>query len=674
MPEVVSFTAPGQVALVPCDAAAADPGQRARPHLVLRHLRGHRADGVPRLEPVPHPHLGPRPPAVRRRRARPSPTPSRGGATPRSARSSRSPTTSTHRRSGTSSTASGATAARRWSRPTPSPGGSGRPTTRSRAPSPGSARSPSTPCSPPTPGVGDRVAVFGQGVIGLLATRLATLAGADGRRRRHAAAPARRGPRDGRRRDRGGRRARAAPGPSSASGRGGGVDAAIELSGSDRALHEAVRSVVVDGTVVASGFYQGGAANLRLGEEFHHNRVRIVASQISGRPVGLGAALGPAAAGAHVHGPGPARAGRRARRWSPTSSTPPTWPPSSSGSTAATPTSSRPCSASPPRRQSSRSGVTDPTLDTGPRFPGDRSGVAILGCGTIAQSAHLPAYEQHGVGVTGVWSRSAATTAAVRERFPFVGRVYASAEELLADPEVRYVDLATGPEGRLEWIEAAVDGRQARARPEAADAVRRRPGAAARRAGEGRRRRRPGRRQPQRPLGPAVAGRHLAAARRARSARSSASPTCTTSRCRRWPARRSTTCRTCCSPTTSCTGSTSPAAGWPTGAWATTAGHLGAGRRLAGAGPAGRRPQPVVGHAVAGRPPAARPRRCASSATSSRREPGCPFWVHGTTRDAARQRAARLRPARARRRRRTARRCRCPARGSSTASPRRWAS
>ena len=69
---------------------------------------------------------------------------------------------------------------------------------------------------------------------------------------------------------------------------GGGVDVAIELSGSDRALHEAVRSVVVDGTVVASGFYQGGAANLRLGEEFHHNRVRIVASQIAGTPVALG--------------------------------------------------------------------------------------------------------------------------------------------------------------------------------------------------------------------------------------------------------------------------------------------------------------------------------------------------------------------------------------------------
>ena len=99
-------------------------------------------------------------------------------------------------------------------------------------------------------------------------------------------------------------------------------------------------------------------------------------------------------------------------------------------------------------------------IDTAPRFPDDpaaRSGVAILGCGAIARSAHLPAYEQYGVGVVGVWSRRAATTADVRDRFPFVGRAYDSAEALLADPAVRYVDIATGPEGRLAWIEAAVE-------------------------------------------------------------------------------------------------------------------------------------------------------------------------------------------------------------------------
>ena len=99
-------------------------------------------------------------------------------------------------------------------------------------------------------------------------------------------------------------------------------------------------------------------------------------------------------------------------------------------------------------------------LDTAPRFPDDpaaRAGVAVLGCGAIARSAHLPAYGQHGVGVTGVWSRSPAATADVLDQFPHVGRVYADAEELLADPEVRIVDIATGPEGRLAWIEAALD-------------------------------------------------------------------------------------------------------------------------------------------------------------------------------------------------------------------------
>lgn len=95
-----------------------------------------------------------------------------------------------------------------------------------------------------------------------------------------------------------------------------------------------------------------------------------------------------------------------------------------------------------------------------PRFPDDptlRGGVAILGCGSIAQSAHLPAYGRYGVGVVGVWSRSAATTAGIRDRFPFVERVYDDPAELLADPRVRIVDIATPAEGRMAWIQRAVD-------------------------------------------------------------------------------------------------------------------------------------------------------------------------------------------------------------------------
>jgi 2-desacetyl-2-hydroxyethyl bacteriochlorophyllide A dehydrogenase len=59
---------------------------------------------------------------------------------------------------------------------------------------------------------------------------------------------------------------------------GRGVDVAIEVSGSDRGLQGALSAAGLGGTVVAAGFYQGGAANLRLGEEFHHNRLSLIAS------------------------------------------------------------------------------------------------------------------------------------------------------------------------------------------------------------------------------------------------------------------------------------------------------------------------------------------------------------------------------------------------------------
>ncbi|SEE84780.1 zinc-dependent alcohol dehydrogenase [Ruania alba] len=63
---------------------------------------------------------------------------------------------------------------------------------------------------------------------------------------------------------------------------GRGADVAIEMSGHYQALHEAVRTVAYSSRVVASGFFQGGATPVRLGEEFHHNRVAVICSQISG--------------------------------------------------------------------------------------------------------------------------------------------------------------------------------------------------------------------------------------------------------------------------------------------------------------------------------------------------------------------------------------------------------
>lgn len=63
---------------------------------------------------------------------------------------------------------------------------------------------------------------------------------------------------------------------------GRGVDVSLEASGSTAALHEAIRATAYSAKVIALGFYQGEAHGLLLGEEFHHNRVNIVCSQISG--------------------------------------------------------------------------------------------------------------------------------------------------------------------------------------------------------------------------------------------------------------------------------------------------------------------------------------------------------------------------------------------------------
>lgn len=64
---------------------------------------------------------------------------------------------------------------------------------------------------------------------------------------------------------------------------GRGADVCIEASGAAPALHEAIRACAYSSKVVALGFFQGSAQGLYLGEEFHHNRVSVICSQISGQ-------------------------------------------------------------------------------------------------------------------------------------------------------------------------------------------------------------------------------------------------------------------------------------------------------------------------------------------------------------------------------------------------------
>ena len=62
---------------------------------------------------------------------------------------------------------------------------------------------------------------------------------------------------------------------------GRGADVCIEVTGAAPALGEAIRTAAYSGRVVAMGFFQGEAP-LRLGEEFHLNRIQLISSQISG--------------------------------------------------------------------------------------------------------------------------------------------------------------------------------------------------------------------------------------------------------------------------------------------------------------------------------------------------------------------------------------------------------
>ena len=66
-----------------------------------------------------------------------------------------------------------------------------------------------------------------------------------------------------------------------------GADVAFQCRGRSSALVSALRALRPQGAVIDLAFYQGGADELRLGEEFHHNGLAIRCAQISRVPRGL---------------------------------------------------------------------------------------------------------------------------------------------------------------------------------------------------------------------------------------------------------------------------------------------------------------------------------------------------------------------------------------------------
>jgi threonine dehydrogenase-like Zn-dependent dehydrogenase len=127
--------------------------------------------------------------------------------------------------------------------------------------------------------IGDSVAVFGLGAIGLLAVQVARAGGAQvvfaidpvAARREFALAHGATGAFDPTACD-------AALEIKLATGKKG-VDVAIETSGNGRALHEAIRCLRQCGTVVHVPWGPKDAGQLHLNEEFHLNRPTIIGSQ-----------------------------------------------------------------------------------------------------------------------------------------------------------------------------------------------------------------------------------------------------------------------------------------------------------------------------------------------------------------------------------------------------------
>lgn len=82
-------------------------------------------------------------------------------------------------------------------------------------------------------------------------------------------------------------------------------------------------------------------------------------------------------------------------------------------------------------------------------------GIGLIGCGSIAQGAHLPAYRKHGFDVVAAFDISPASSAQVTQDFgiPATGTI----EELLANPAVIVVDVAVRTEDRYLVICRALE-------------------------------------------------------------------------------------------------------------------------------------------------------------------------------------------------------------------------
>src|SRR3984885_16371071 len=94
-----------------------------------------------------------------------------------------------------------------------------------------------------------------------------------------------------------------------------------------------------------------------------------------------------------------------------------------------------------------------PRLDYKPKLPRNLGeGIGISGTGGSVNYAHLPAYKKAGFKVVGVTDKNRAQ-AEKTAREHGIPKVYLSTHELLADPDVRIVDVAVYPDVQLGIVQ-----------------------------------------------------------------------------------------------------------------------------------------------------------------------------------------------------------------------------
>jgi predicted dehydrogenase len=84
-----------------------------------------------------------------------------------------------------------------------------------------------------------------------------------------------------------------------------------------------------------------------------------------------------------------------------------------------------------------------------------RPGIGVLGYGNVARRWQVPGYVAAGLNIVAICDPDPAALQAAHRACPWA-RLYDSADELLADPDVTVVDLATRPPGRVALIVQAV--------------------------------------------------------------------------------------------------------------------------------------------------------------------------------------------------------------------------